>query len=357
MLSLERHADRAHAVQDISSAVRRMVPHEGLLLVLVEPGTGELRLAYREGVQLSYPTLEAELASAWRDAVADAAMRKSDTSAGVAYTFPLAGGEASVGVMTVFLDAGATRDQLKQLEALGPQAALALEGARRAEQADEKRRLDAISDASAAIAHELRNPILGISSAVQLLRFRSRDDPVVERNVGRILREVEKLNGMVNDLVEYARPRPLVLEAGDPATVWDRVIEGNRGLVESGGLQFRRTREGSARVMFDPERLGHAFLAVLALAAEGAQPGSTLAMHSRVLSGDTWHCTLHSDGWTIPAEEMTRMFDILHSSRKTGRTIGLALCRRILDQHGGGIALTSVPGEGTTISISLPLAQ
>lgn len=221
---------------------------------------------------------------------------------------------------------------------------------------EEKRQLDAVGELAAAIAHEMRSPIVGISSAVQLLRFRSRDDPVVERNVGRILREVEKLNTMLSELLDYGRPRPLVLDLGDPSVVWDRVIEGNRGLLESGALQLERKRDDHVRLPIDAERLGQAFLAVLVHAIERAPAGSTLTLSSHAPPNGSWHCTLRHEGSILSEEEIARSFDVLHSSRKTGRSIALALSRRILDQHGGDIALDST-GEGTTISMSLPAGR
>src|SRR5947209_12724295 len=77
---------------------------------------------------------------------------------------------------------------------------------------------------AAAIAHELRNPVFAIASAAQLLRYRSSDDPLIERNLGRILRETERLNSLVAALLEYGRPAPVQLTAGDPDDVWTDVL-------------------------------------------------------------------------------------------------------------------------------------
>src|SRR5919108_5415379 len=86
-------------------------------------------------------------------------------------------------------------------------------------------RLEAIGEVAAGIAHELRSPLFGISSAAQLLRFRVRDDPVIEKNVGRILRDVERLNGMVASLLEFGRLAPLRLVPADPDVVFERALE------------------------------------------------------------------------------------------------------------------------------------
>src|SRR5881296_3306169 len=100
-------------------------------------------------------------------------------------------------------------------------------------------RLEASAQVSAGIARELRNPLFGISSAAQLLRFRVRDDPVIEKNVGRILREVERLNGVVSSLLEYGTPAPMRVTAADPDVVWHNVLTAKRGLLESKALIAR----------------------------------------------------------------------------------------------------------------------
>src|SRR6185503_5268959 len=69
---------------------------------------------------------------------------------------------------------------------------------------------------AAGIAHELRNPAFAIASAAQLLRYRISDDPVIEKNIGRILREAERLNALVSALLDYGRPPAVQLSSGDP---------------------------------------------------------------------------------------------------------------------------------------------
>src|SRR5690242_9225593 len=78
---------------------------------------------------------------------------------------------------------------------------------------------------AAAIAHELRNPVYGITSAAQLLRYRVSDDPLVERNIGRIMREAERLNALVAALLEYGRPEPVRLSPAVPDDVWVDVLQ------------------------------------------------------------------------------------------------------------------------------------
>jgi len=209
---------------------------------------------------------------------------------------------------------------------------------------------------SAGVAHELRNPLFGISSAAQLLRFRSRDDPVVEKNVGRILREVERLNRMVTSLLEFGRPAAAKFAIGDPDDVWDDVLEGERGRLESRSLRLERTRsdEGAA-VAFDPDQLAQVFVNVLVNAVDAAPDGSTLRLVSDRFA-TSWRCRLMNQGPLIPPDQLARVFELFFSAKAGGTGIGLALCQRIVEEHDGTIRLESEPGTGTVMTITLPLA-
>jgi signal transduction histidine kinase len=223
---------------------------------------------------------------------------------------------------------------------------------------EHKRRLEAIGEVAAGVAHELRNPLFGISSAAQLLRFRTREDPVVEKNVGRILREVERLNRMVTSLLEYGRPNTLRLAPGDPDAVWDEVLEAQRGLLESRALVLQRTRAepptGAQRI--DPEQLAQVFTNILINAVDAAPEASDLSLTSGALPNGGWRCRLHNGGPAIPPEVLVRVFDIFYSTKQGGTGIGLALCQRIVDEHGGTITIESAPESGTALTVVLPAA-
>ena len=213
-----------------------------------------------------------------------------------------------------------------------------------------------IGEIAAGVAHELRNPLLGISSAAQLLRFRAREDPVVEKNVGRILREVERLNRLVSSLLDYGRPHPLRLEPGDPDAVWDEVIEGNRGLLESRALQLDRTRAvPAARILLDVEQLAQAFREILVNAIDAAPEASDLSLVSSRLDDGGWQCTLRNGGPPLPAETLERAFEVFWSTKPGGTGMGLPLCQRIVEDHRGTVALDSTADRGTVCTIVLPM--
>lgn len=218
-----------------------------------------------------------------------------------------------------------------------------------------KRRLEAIGEVSAGIARELRNPLFGIASAAQLLRFRVRDDPVIEKNVGRILREVERLNGVVSALLEYGSPPPLQIVSADPDAIWRTVLMTKRGLLETKALVVRhRAAEPRAMCDVDPEQIAQVFANVLSNAVDAAPEGSDLALTSTSLPDGGWRCRLQNDGRAIAPEILSRVFELFFTTKPGSSGIGLALCQRILDEHGASITLESTADNGTTVTITLP---
>jgi signal transduction histidine kinase len=188
-----------------------------------------------------------------------------------------------------------------------------------------------------------------------LLRFRVKDDPVVEKNVGRILREVERLNSMVASLLEYGRPNPVRAQPGDPDAIWDTVLERHRGRLESRAILVNRTRVPTAtNCPIDAQQLAQVFTNVLVNAAEAAPESSDLTLHSSVLSNGAWRCRLQNGGAAIPAEALPRVFEMFFTTKPGATGIGLAQCQRIIDEHGGTIAIESAPDAGTAVTIVLP---
>ena len=220
---------------------------------------------------------------------------------------------------------------------------------------EQKRRLEAIAEVSAGVAHELRNPLFGISSAAQLLRFRAKDDPVIEKSVGRILREVERLNRMVASLLEFARPSPAVLVAGDPDAIWDDVLEEERKRIESRSIHMVRKRaKRHARVALDADRIAQLFINVLDNAVDASADGATISLGTEMLDDGAWRCRLKNGGPALASDQVSRVFEMFYSTKAGHMGVGLTLCQRIIEEHGGTIALDSTADNGTTLTIVLP---
>jgi len=361
-IALSRTIALERVFHEAALQLRRVVPGDGLAIAVVGGEPSQPRLAFMQGYDGESGTaVEERLRDRWSEVVALGQPAVLPVARGVLELHvPMTSSGGSAGAITVrsagLVGAERVDEALRVVATIAAQTAAAVERAALVRRVEQKRRLEAVGEVSAGVAHELRNPLFGISSAAQLLRFRSRDDPVVEKNVGRILREVERLNRMVTSLLEFGRPASPSFTVGDPDAVWDDVLEGERGRLESRGLRLARTRAAATRVAFDAEQLAQVFVNVLVNAIDAALEHSTITLASEILPA-SWRCRLHNGGAPIPAEHLSRVFEIFFSMKPGGTGIGLALCQRIVEEHGGTISIESTASDGTTLTITLPLAR
>jgi signal transduction histidine kinase len=359
-MALARTVSVERVLQEVSQQLRRTMDCDAVAIALADDGTLMPRLVHQSGYPHDAERLEAKLTPAWLEAIEKRHVVVRETEDGIEITAPTTSSESVVGAVTLSaseIPAHRLEETTRVLVTIAAEMAAAIERAQLVRRLGHKRRLEAIGEVSAGVAHELRNPLFGISSAAQLLRFRVKDDPVVEKNVGRILREVERLNNMATSLLEFGRPSPIHLEPGDPDAVWDEVIENHRGRLESRALLLNRSRgEYKALCAIDAPQLAQVLLIVLVNATDAAPEGSDLTLESTVLPSGAWRCRLHNGGPAIPADVLPRVFEIFFSTKPGGTGIGLALCQRIIEEHHGMISIESAPEVGTATTIVLPPA-
>lgn len=360
-IALARTISLDHIYREVARQLRRAVKADALVIALADDDTASLRIVHAVGYAESHQDLETRLASTWLDALATGRVALRHSPVGLELTVPMSSAEGVLGAITIVADDIESPQRIDEadrlLTTLAAQTAAAIERAWLVQRVEHKRRLEAIGEVSAGVAHELRNPLFGISSAAQLLRFRAREDPVVEKNVGRILREVERLNRMVTALLDYGRPNTAELVPGDPDDVWDDVLDVHRGQLEARSLVLRRERATPpATCLIDAEQIAQVYMNVLFNAAAHAPEASDLTLTSQTLPNGSWRCRLQNGGPVIPPEVLPRVFEIFYSTKSGGTGIGLALCQRILDEHQGSITMESTPEAGTTLTLWLPAA-
>ena len=358
-VALSRTTELDRVCQEVAAQLRHTMRPDIIVIAVSDEDGAAPQITYDSGSDVDRRTLELRFASAWQSVMDTGQLVVNRTNTTAEMTAALTGATAALGAITIVSDDIESPERRAESERylalLATQIGAAIERARYVTRAAHRQRIVAMGEVAAGVAHELRNPIFGISSAAQLLRFRAREDPVMEKNAGRILREVERLNRMVATLLELSRPIALKLSNGDPDAVWDDVLESERGRLESRAVAVRRTRpDAPVSLPIDGEQLAQAFRSILSNAVEAAPEASDLTLHSFVLPSGAWRCRLTNRGEPIPPEMLPRVFEPFLSNKPGSTGVGLALVQRIIGEHQGTIGIESTAESGTIVTICLP---
>jgi two-component system, NtrC family, sensor histidine kinase PilS len=215
-------------------------------------------------------------------------------------------------------------------------------------------RLAMVGQLAAGIAHEIRNPLASISGSIELLRqgpSASDDDRTL---MAIVHREVQRLNVLIGDLLDYANPRPPQPVDFDLGVMVEETLQVARREPAFASLEMAFSVDRPLPLHADPAKLRQVLWNLLRNAADAAALGGR---HVRVEAWrDTGATTLvvSDDGPGIPADQLTRIFDPFFTTKSKGTGLGLATCHAIVAEHGGHIDAVSEPGKGTHMTVSLP---
>lgn len=215
----------------------------------------------------------------------------------------------------------------------------------------EQAALATLGQLAAVVAHEVRNPLAGLRASLQVLggRFSAPADRAV---VAAMIERIDSLNGKVEDLLLYARPKPARVQAVDVAALLREVGASARSATGHSGPPIAVTGEG--RACADPDMLRAALLNLCINACQAAGDASVDA----VIEGDRGLCRIavRDRGQGLAPEVRERMFEPFFTTRPGGTGLGLAIVRRLVESQNGAIVLVDRPGGGTIAEVTLPLA-
>ncbi len=226
-------------------------------------------------------------------------------------------------------------------------------------------RLASVGELAASVAHEIKNPLAGISGAVQVLAEGYPEGDPRREVTEQVLRQCNRMDKTIRDLLNYAQPLRSDPYPVDVNETLDRAAFIALPNPARSPVRLRREyAERLPRTMADGKLLEQAFLNLILNAVQAMPKGGELTLRTALreeAEGDgvrqLIEVVVADTGPGIPPEIREKIFSPFYTTRTQGTGLGLSISRKIVEQAGGTIALASVPGEGTTFRVSIPVVE
>jgi two-component system, NtrC family, sensor histidine kinase HydH len=208
-----------------------------------------------------------------------------------------------------------------------------------------------LGEMGAMLAHEIRNPLAGIKGYAQVIEKK----PMEERNgrfAGRIVVETQRLEALVSNLLDYARNDPEAMAAVDLGEVICHAAELLQPDAEKSRVTINCQCPVGLQAMGNRDRLCQVVLNLGKNAIQAMPEGGTLLLTAEA-SGRLVTVTVTDDGRGIGAQELPKIFQPFFTTKAKGTGLGLALCKKIIEEHGGSMKVQSTLGAGTAVSLTL----
>lgn len=229
------------------------------------------------------------------------------------------------------------------------------------EQIRRQERLATVGSLAAGIAHEIRNPLASLSGSIQMLQGELELQGDHKHLMDIVLRETDRLNSIITEFLDYARPRANQMEPISLTSILEETL-----------TLFRNSREfrqdivincdipSAIAITGDAQRLRQVFWNLLINAAQAIPDGGSitiLAATGAGIDGDEVAIRIIDSGRGIESEHLEHIFDPFFTTKPAGTGLGLAITYRIIEDHNGTIDVKSEVGKGTAVIINLPYIE
>jgi two-component system NtrC family sensor kinase len=227
-------------------------------------------------------------------------------------------------------------------------------------------KLASLGQLASGIAHEIKNPLTGIGSAVQVLFSTLQLDDAKKEIVNEILKQIHRLDETIKNMLRFAKPGKPQLLPTEPREIIDAVFFLISQKAKERNIEVRLNLEKQfPKVMIDPQQVHQAILNVVLNAMEAMPSGGVLSIsleENKVADSSRkekpyFSITVSDTGAGIPDKVMAQIFNPFFTTKASGTGLGLSITQRIIEQHNGKIEIRSAPGSGTSFTISFPMEQ
>jgi len=216
--------------------------------------------------------------------------------------------------------------------------------------------LATVGELASGVAHEIKNPVAGISHGLDLV-LRRVDDPALEPITSEMKRQLHRIEGAVRDLLSFARPPEPTFAPTSVNTVLERALTLVSPAAHKRGIRIvTKLAEAVPEVGADAELLRQAVVNLLINALQFSGDGSVVEAETRSLGSEVMVAVTDQGPGLDPAA-MEQIFKPFYTTRHSGTGLGLPITRGIVERHGGRVEVQSAPGQGSCFTLVLPVGR
>lgn len=274
---------------------------------------------------------------------------------------PLLGAEGCIGFFG-FQDEraleGYTQSEVRSFVGVANTASILLENFRANEELGERERLASMGEMAAGLAHEIRNPLGSIKGAVQYLEDEVEVSETAREFFDVIIEETDRLSSVVEEFLDYSRKPVLRTRPLDLSDLAARILRQIELDSSEADVQIHaELADDLPAAMADPNRVKQVLINLVQNAASLMAGGGNVWVRTGTdeTRSHVWF-SVKDDGPGMDEETRNHIFTPFFTTREGGSGLGLSICHRIIEGHGGSMEVRSAPGEGSEFRVRLPLA-
>jgi len=216
--------------------------------------------------------------------------------------------------------------------------------------------LASMGELAAGLAHEIKNPIAGIKGALEVIVQKTDSADPKKEIFTEILSQIDRIYHIVQDLLNYARPKTMILKAVNPSECIQNAVKLAQSQTQDKDIQINFTGyDDDIRVNCDENKIQEVILNLLINSISAIEKKGEISVSLDKINDKEISIVIEDNGKGIMKEHLTKVFTPFYTTRKKGTGLGLSICKRIIDAHKGSIDVRSIEGEETVFTIRLPL--
>jgi len=218
-------------------------------------------------------------------------------------------------------------------------------------------RLAAVGNTVSHIAHEIKNPLAIIGGFARQLQKTPGLDDKGQHKLDIIVEEVSRLEGMIAEMRDFVKRPTAHKEPGDVEALLDEVVDLYEDTLKEQNITLKREKTPETPTLsFDRQQIHQVLLNLFKNALEAMPRGGELTLATRV-KGPNLEVSISDTGQGMTPEVKANIFQPYFTTKEKGTGLGLAICQNIIEEHGGCLIADSVPGQGSTFTIQIPIEE